>query len=59
MENDKLRPRLRLLSQIDIGVKGVLARPAHKVVRSGLNPLRICGRVNNRQRLVVHLEVFE
>ena len=36
MENDKPNPRLRLLSEIDIGVKGVLVRPAHKVVRSGL-----------------------
>ncbi len=38
MENAKLNPRLRLLSQIGIGGKGVLVRLAHKVVRSGLKP---------------------
>jgi hypothetical protein len=38
MENNKPNPRLSLLSQIDNGVKGVLVRPAHKVVRSGLKP---------------------
>jgi len=38
MENAKLNPQLRLLSQIGIGGKGVLVRLAHKVVRSGLKP---------------------
>jgi len=38
MENAKLNPRLRLLSQIGIGGKGVLVRLAHKVDRSGLKP---------------------
>jgi hypothetical protein len=38
METAKLNPRLRLLSQINIGGKVDLVRLAPKAVRSGLKP---------------------